>query len=273
MIHLKLEKITIYKGRFGINTALWNDAVFDPNVGKNVYEEVKTVFITHGHADHFADAYMLKDRAKIIAPKLESNMIEDPTINWRGLFSWAFLPGEMVTPYFHGRGVEVDDFAENHPFCVPLPGHTYAHVGYLVENVLIAGDAVYPPEYWQEFGILYYTDPDLMIESLYRMLKLDWDYLIPGHGRIFDRDEGIGVIRYNIRTVEEIDRMIYSTIPEKGIREDDLIAEIAQLMKVRNLRSVIVLKPPIKGHLSSLYRRGLVSAEEREGYIIWKRFK
>lgn len=112
-----------------------------------------------------------------------------------------------------------------------------------------------------------------MIESLYRMLKLDWDYLIPGHGRIFDRDEGIGVIRYNIRTVEEIDRMIYSTIPEKGIREDDLIAEIAQLMKVRNLRSVIVLKPPIKGYLSSLYRRGLVSAEEREGYIIWKRFK
>ncbi len=273
MIYLKIEKFMIYKGRFGVNTVVWGDAVFDPNVGKDIYKNVRTVFITHGHADHFADAHMLRDRAKIVAPKLEANMIENPTINWRGLFSWAFLPEDMVTPYFRGRGVIVNEFAEDYPFYVPLPGHTYAHVGYLIENALIAGDSVYPVEYWQEFGILYYTDPDLVIESLYRMLKLDWDYLIPGHGEIFERRDGLKVIRENIRIIEDIDRMIYSMIPKEGIREDDLIAEVARVAKVRNLKSVIVLKPPIKGHLSSLYRRGLVVAEERNGYIVWKRFK
>ncbi len=270
MIRLKIENFTIFKGKFGVNTVLWKNAVFDPNVGRDVYNGVKEVFITHGHADHFGDAHLIK--AKVVAPKLESNMVEDPTINWRGLFNWAFLPEDLVTPYFRGRGVRVDDYAENYPFCIPLPGHTYAHVGYLVENALIAGDSVYPVEYWREFGILYYTDPEMMIESLYRMLKLDWDYLIPGHGEVFDRREGVKVIRENIRMIEEMDRMILSLIPEEGIREDELVSEMAKLMKVKNVKSIIVLRPPISGHLSCLYRRGLIKAEEKEGYVVWRRF-
>ena len=269
MIKLELENFTIYRGRFGVNTVLWGDAVFDPNVGRNVYDGVRRVFITHGHADHFGDAYAIG--GKVIAPKLESNMIEDPTINWRGLFSWAFLPGDLVTPYFHGVGVVVDDFAENYDFCISLPGHTYAHVGYLVEGVLIAGDSVYPVEYWEEFGILYYTDPDMVLESLYRMLDLDWDYLVPGHGEVFDRREGRKVIRENIRMIESIDRMVYSVIPAEGIREEDVVAEVARIAKVRNLKSIVVLKPPVNGHLSSLYRRGLITAEARDGYVIWRR--
>ncbi len=269
MIKLELENFTIYKGRFGVNTVLWKDCVFDPNVGKNVYDGVRRVFITHGHADHFGDAHAIGGR--VIAPKLESNMIEDPTVNWRGLFGWAFLPGDYVTPYFHGKGVRVDEFSENYDFCIPLPGHTYAHVGYLVEGVLIAGDSVYPTEYWREFGILYYTDPDMMLESLYRMLDLDWDYLVPGHGRVMDRREGRREIRENIRMVEEIDRTILSMIPEEGISECDLLAEVARFAKVRNVKSLIVLKPPLNGHLSSLYRRGLISLEERDGVLVWKR--
>ena len=72
-----------------------------PNVGSNVYHDVKTVFITHGHADHFGDAHYIN--AKIVAPKFEANMVENPKINWRGLFNWALLPENLVTPYFIGN--------------------------------------------------------------------------------------------------------------------------------------------------------------------------
>ncbi len=270
---LRLEGFKVYRGRFGVNTVLWKDKVFDPNVGRNVYEGIREVYITHGHADHFGDAHTLSGRAIVVAPKLECNMIEDPTVNWRGLFSWAILPEDMVTPYFRGKGVKVDDYSENYEFCIPLPGHTYSHVGYLIENVLIAGDSVYPVGYWKKFGILYYTDPDMVVESLYRMLKMDWDYLIPGHGEVFDREEGRRVIRKNIRMVEDVDRLVYSLIPVDGIREGELIADVAKAVGAEGVRSVIVLNPPVKGHLSSLYRRGLIFAEERDGYVIWRRFK
>ncbi len=266
---IKLEDVVVYSGRFNVNTVIWKDSVFDPSVGSNVYHNVKKVFITHGHADHFSDAHKLD--AKVVAPKLEANMIENPEINWRGHFNWAILPKDLVTPYFIGNGVKVDDFAENYPFSIPLPGHTYAHTGYLIENVLIAGDCIYPIDYWEKFGVLYYTDPDALIESLNRIVKLDWDYLIPGHGDVLCRDEGIKLARRNIRRITKVDETILSVVD--GNTECEILAEVVRIYGAENVKAVFnVLKPVVSGHLSSLYRRKLITVEmdERKGVVFKK---
>jgi glyoxylase-like metal-dependent hydrolase (beta-lactamase superfamily II) len=267
---IKIGNVIVYTGRFGVNTVICKDAVFDPNVGSNVYDNVRIVFITHGHADHFGDAYKID--AKIVAPRLESNMIEDPKINWRGLFNWALLPEKLVTPYFIGNGVNVDDYAENYSFSIPLPGHTYAHTGYIVENVLIAGDSVYPVEYWDEFGVLYYTDPDLAIDSLNKILKLDWDYLIPGHGDVFDRDDGTKLVRENIRRIEQIDKTILSIIDRGGLTESEILSEVVGIFGAKNEKAVLnVLKPAVSGHLSSLYRRGHIDLRLEGNRLVFYR--
>ena len=265
---IKFEDFKVYSGKFKVNTVIWKSYAFDPSVGSNVYHDVRKVFITHGHADHFSDASKID--AKVVAPKLESNMIENPEINWRGHFNWAKIPEDLMTPYFMGEGVEVDDFAENYPFSIPLPGHTYAHTGYLIENVLIAGDCVYPIEYWERFGILYYTDPDALIESLNRILELDWDYLIPGHGDVLYRDEGIKLIKENIRRILEVDEKILSVVDCKT--ECEILAEVLKIYHAENVKSVFsILKPVVSSHLSSLYRRKLISIEIDERGVIFKK--
>jgi len=261
------EKLKVYRGRFDVNTTIFEDIAVDPNVGRNVYSGVKRVLVTHGHADHFGDAVALKANAKVFAPKHEVPMVENPEINWRGLFSWAVLPEEAVTPYFRCIGVEVDGFAENTGLCVPLPGHTPAHVGYLLDNVLVAGDAVHTPEYWERFGILYYVDPDLTLTSLHRILNMDWDYLVPGHGCVFERKDAEKVVKFNAKKIEKVDKTVFEAIPEDGVRLADLISDVAREVGVKGEKALFVIMPALKGHVSSLCRRGLAKMAERDGYI------
>ncbi len=268
-IRFESGRLKVYRGRFDVNTTIFNDTVIDPSIGRNVYSGVKRILVTHGHADHFGDAVAIN--AKVFAPKHEVPMVEDPTINWRGLFSWAVLPEEAVTPYFCGTGVEVDGFAEDTGLCVPLPGHTPAHVGYLLDNVLVAGDAVHTPEYWERFGVLYYVDPDLMLMSLHRILSLDWDYLVPGHGCVLERQEAERVVKFNTKMLEKVDSIVFNLIPEDGVRLADLISDIAREMGVKGEKALLVIMPALKGHVSSLCRRGLVKMAERDGYIFLER--
>jgi len=125
---------------------------------------------------------------------------------------------------------------------------------------LIAGDSVYPVEYWDEFGILYYTDPDLAVDSLNKILKLDWDYLIPGHGDVLGRDDGTKLVRENIRRIEHIDKTILSIIGGDGLTESEILSEVVGIFGAKNEKAVLnVLKPAVSGHLSSLYRKGYIN--------------
>jgi glyoxylase-like metal-dependent hydrolase (beta-lactamase superfamily II) len=272
---LKYNDLRIYSGKFGVNTTIFcklNIAV-DPNVGKNVYDGVRKVFITHGHADHFGDALFLEGSVKILAPRHETPLIENPEINWRGMYSWAKLPECVVTPYFLGRGVRVDEFSDGltgEVKSIPMPGHTPAHTAYLVDGVLVAGDAIHSPEYWKKFGILYYTDPDAMADSLKNIVKEDWDLLIPGHGEVFNRKEGIKAINTNLRMLEKKDREIYDIVKaggDDGIVETEIIAELASRYNFKSVKAILVTMPPVRGHISSMCERGILELFENEGKI------
>ncbi len=275
----ELRDLKVYPGKFNVNTVIRKGLAVDPHIGAlEPYAEnhVREVLVTHGHADHFGDAAKLKRAAgvKVYAPRLEACMVEDPTINWRGLFGWALPPGSIVTPYFHGEGVGVDEFSENLGSHVSLPGHTYAHTGYLLEDlgVMVAGDAVYPEELWKRYGVLYHVDPDLMIQSLEELKKLSWDYLVPGHGRVLERWEALRTIEANIEALRSFNKVVYENIPsDDGITECELVARIMRILGMNGPRSVTTIGPAVRGHLVSLHRRGLVEVYEENGYLLWRR--
>ncbi len=281
----------VYRGKFDVNTTVFRKigVAADPNTGENVYDGVREVLITHGHADHFGDALFLEGKVRIVAPRHETPLIENPEINWRGMYSWAKLPEDVVTPYFLGRGVRVDAFAEDfedfklerngrnscsheHPGwkAIKMPGHTPSHTAYLVDSVLVMSDALHCPDYWEKFGILYYVDPDRMGESLLRAKDLDWDYVIPGHGDIFDSKEGRRVIDVNLRMLERMDREIYELVRsggDEGVEEVEVFATLARRYGFRGVKAVLVVMPPVRGHLTSMCERGILELFEEDGRI------
>ncbi len=269
------EGFKVYSGKFDVNTTVFDSGiVVDPNVGVDVYQKAKVVLITHGHADHFGDAAFLRNKgAKIFAPRHEMPFVENPELNWRGMYSWARLPEKVVTPYFLGRGVKVDEFSENLKIngvkALKMPGHTPNHTAYLIDSVLVASDAVHSPDYWERFGILYYVDPNKMAISLMEMEKIDWDYLIPGHGEVFDRKEGIKVIKYNIRMLERIEKEILEIIGER-VAEQEIFSTLALKYGFKGAKARIVLMPPVRGHLTDLCEKGVVEMYEEKGIIYFK---
>ncbi len=286
-VRFECGEFKVYVGRFDVNTTIFyrHGIATDPNTGKDVYDGVKSVLITHGHADHFGDALFLEDRVRIVAPKHETPLVENPEINWRGMYSWAKLPEEVVTPYFLGRGVRVDIFSEEigklgeaektgdvavsvKP--VKMPGHTPSHTAYLVDSTFVVSDAVHSPEYWEKFGILYYVDPDKMGESLIKAKEFDWDYIIPGHGEIFDKKEGKKVLNINLKMLGKIDREIYDIVKEggeEGIEEVEIFAILARRYGFRGVKAVLVVMPPVRGHLTSMCERGILELFEVDGRI------
>ena len=135
--------------------------------------------------------------------------------------------------------------------------------------MLIAGDSIYPIEYWDRFGVLYYTDPDLAINSLRKITKLDWDYIVPGHGDVLGRDEGIKLAKQNIKRIEEVGKKILSIIGD-GLTECEILVEIIRIYGAENVKAVLnILKPVVSGYLSSFYRKKLITVEldEKRGIV------
>lgn len=95
----------------GITNTGWHEEVLiDPGIDEAAYiaSSATTVVVTHGHADHFSTAAAIRRAgARVVAPREEATLIENPEVNIRGMFSWAKPSDEMVTKLFRGEGCPV----------------------------------------------------------------------------------------------------------------------------------------------------------------------
>ena len=77
------------------------------------------------------------------------------------------------------------------PKAIPTPGHTSGHCSFVVDGVLVSGDAlvtghpVAPRRGPQLLPALFNHDQDGCVRSLAALGKLDTDVLLPGHGPVW----------------------------------------------------------------------------------------
>lgn len=187
-------------------------------------ESVRTALITHTHADHFGLADRLRSRG------IEVAVHEDEHARASGSYTgrFAVTPGEL--PLFRLRtmrvflpmvraGVmklvhtaDVTTFTDGHRFDVPgrptaihVPGHTEGHVMYLCADrgVLFTGDGLVtidligPSSGPQVLDRRFNLDHDQTIASLDRIVDVDADLLLPGHGHPWhgSPDHAVALVR------------------------------------------------------------------------------
>ncbi len=223
---------------------------------------VSDVLVTHGHADHFAVAAEIRTAgARSWAPRDDASLVENPDINIRGMFSWA-KPGDLfVTKLFRGAPCEVDSLVEdwNDPrlIPVPLPGHTLGHTGFLTpDKVLFTGDALYQIEIWERHRLPYAIDPADVASSLERIRSLDFDWLVPGHGRVVDREEAERHIDFHLAEIEHINKFILEALTTEHTTEETiaLVSEARGLSD--NPAQYWLAVTTVKGFLGGLLARG-----------------
>ncbi|HKV17731.1 MAG TPA: MBL fold metallo-hydrolase [Mycobacterium sp.] len=174
-------------------------------------DDLRAILLTHAHIDHFGSAIWF---AKTLGTPVYCHADEvghskreyleqaKPTdvaahawqprwLKWsvaisrKGAFTHDGIPtAEALTE-------EVAATLPGSPIAIPSPGHTGGHCSFLVDGVLISGDALvtgHPVATRTGPQLLHKVfnhDQDRCVRSLAALAMLETDVLVPGHGQVW----------------------------------------------------------------------------------------
>jgi len=250
--------------------------------------DLRQVVITHAHVDHYGQAAMLQDAgATLLAHPHATEPVAEPESyrQWRRAFYERFyreaglgreatvLAGRydlMTRRWARPARVDrqVDDGQEivagNSSWQVLyLPGHSVTQIGLYRERdrVLVAGDHLLAHISSNAFIEPVPGSPDRPQSlltyrlALMRLLTLDVDVVLPGHGRrVVDHVE---LVKRRLGFHEERAALIHRLIQSHPATAAALAAEVFPHLKPD---AVALAISEIVGHLDLLVERGLVSA-------------
>jgi len=167
---------------------------------------VEQVLLTHFHRDQCAAAAAWREAgAHVVVPFAERRYVEEADLqraaydvydNYASFYP-CFGPARDLWPAAHARDYEVLPWDPFRFEVVPLPGHTFGSVGYLFEvdgqRVLACGDLLadsghLPAYYWAQWRYMDFQGHVNLLESLDRVIGLNVDLILPGHGEPFAPD-------------------------------------------------------------------------------------
>lgn len=183
----------------------------------NAVGEVSAVFVTHHHEDHTGAAHRFN---RVYAPVKSLDVLKRPpkTPLYRRVILGKPRPLD-ATPVKDGDvvlGVKV----------IETPGHSFDHVCYLVDDYLFSGDLIHSPGHVTAMK----GERCLQtMDSLRRVLRLDWSYALGGTG-IYSREDAeryldyLEALRERVRelylegrSIKEIVRMVFPNPSRRAI--------------------------------------------------------
>ncbi len=236
--------------------------------------DITEILITHGHADHFACAAALRRAgSRVIAPREEVALVENPEVNIRGMFSWAKPSDEMVTKLFRGEGCFVDGYLDEWSGpgiqIIPLSGHTLGHTGMLTaDRVLFTGDALYIRELWDKHPLPYAIDVGLVKSSLDLIQGLDFDWLVPAHGHPVDKADSVLDIQHHVARIEAIEALVLRELRQPRTTEEIIARVSGRLGLKENPAQYWLSVTTVKGFLGCLLERQMIEfyVQDYAGY-------
>jgi glyoxylase-like metal-dependent hydrolase (beta-lactamase superfamily II) len=174
-------------------------------------DDIHAFLLTHAHVDHFGSAiWFAKTHGtpvfchaaevghahreyleQVAVTDLAAKMWQPRYAKWSlELVAAGGLTREGI-PSAHALTEEVAAALPGTPMAIPSPGHTGGHCSYLVDGVLVAGDALvtgHPVSRRRGPQLLpdiFNHDQDGCVRSLGALGMLDTDVLLPGHGPVW----------------------------------------------------------------------------------------
>jgi glyoxylase-like metal-dependent hydrolase (beta-lactamase superfamily II) len=173
--------------------------------------DVSAILLTHAHIDHFGSALWFAEQCRTPVychadevghakrEYLEQASPVDVVMHaWQPRWLKWSLDISRKGAFTHGGIPSTQAFTENvaaqlpgHPVAIPTPGHTGGHCSYVVDGVLVSGDALvtgHPVSARRGPQLLHrvfnHSETDC-VRSLATLAGLDTDVLIPGHGDVW----------------------------------------------------------------------------------------
>ncbi|HEX9498513.1 MAG TPA: MBL fold metallo-hydrolase [Mycobacterium sp.] len=174
-------------------------------------DDLRAILLTHAHIDHFGSAIwfaktlgtpVYTHAAEVGHSKREYLEQASPADIAKHIwqpryFAWSVAitrKGAMTRDGIPSTQALTEDVAARlpgKPTAIPTPGHTGGHCSFVVDGVLISGDAlvtghpVAPRSGPQLLPDVFNHDQDGCVRSLAALGMLDTEVLLPGHGPVW----------------------------------------------------------------------------------------
>lgn len=174
-------------------------------------DDVRAILLTHAHIDHLGSAigfakthgtpvychatevgHAKREYLEQVAPlDLAMHVWQPRWLKWSLVITGK---GGLVRdgiPTTQALSEDVAATLPGAPMAIPSPGHTSGHCSYLVDGVLVTGDALvsgHPVSSRRGPQLLpdvFNHDQDGCVRSLAALAMLDTDVLLPGHGPLW----------------------------------------------------------------------------------------
>jgi glyoxylase-like metal-dependent hydrolase (beta-lactamase superfamily II) len=235
---------------------------------------------THSHGDHCGGNALLVERsgARIYAPPLEADVIENPAWGTASVFGGAEPLPEFAVPRYaprpspvyqviepgthHVAGVEIE--------MVPLRGHTPAHSGYLVDDVLFLGDAVAGKHELETAPLSYAYSIGQQIETLARLAESDHTGYILGHGG--HSPDIRPLIREGHRRIQRALDLVAARLADGPAQTHQITAALSAGLgiELHHARGYYLLTATVHAYLSYLAQQGRIRPRVSHSELRWE---
>lgn len=242
--------------------------------------EVRAIFTTHGHGDHFgANKFVVqRTNAHVYAPDLDEMVLRHPLMQTVLLFGGADPVDTIRTRFLlvddspvdgiiqPGRqqieGVDLD--------VVSLAGHSLNQMGFLVDGVFFCADVVFPEATLEKYRIPYLYGLTEHLDSMEYALTVECSAVVAGHGPM---ETSIApAVDLNKAVVERTIAALLTVLEEPMTADDACRSLFGSLdVPVADEGSFFLLRPTVSAYLSHLQRLGGVSLEIEEKMVVWRR--
>ncbi|MDZ7703827.1 MAG: MBL fold metallo-hydrolase [Trueperaceae bacterium] len=232
---------------------------------------------THAHADHYGgNNYLTRNlNLPVYAPPFEASIMRDPYFEPVYLYSGAKPLRELTSKWLLAKPSPVDhllkvgglELAHTPLDILDTSGHAHVHYSVVVDDVLIAADALFGPSVLEKYPLPFGQDIGRQIESATLLAGTDVRVTLPGHG---DPSDDLGaLIDVNVaafkRAADTVADACDGATTDDVLRRscDTLGIELTDLPRYHLNRCVVL------GYLEYLRESGRVEVRLADNRLLW----
>ncbi len=277
----------------GDGRALLVDSGQDKEYGRKVRKaldalglELAVILATHSHADHYGgNAYLLRQfpEARVWAPEIEAEIIRTPALEPIYLFHGAKPLPELTGKWLQAEASPVhrvltagrDAVGAAGLELLDVRGHAHRQLAVLVDDVLLAADAVFGAETLEKYPIPFAQDVVGQLRACETVAGVSARVLLPGHGA--PTEDLVGVAASNRAAVLRAAAAVLAACAAPGARSgastEDVVVGSAESLGVvlDDLARYHLNYCVVSAHLGRLRELGEVTCAVEGGRLVWRR--
>ncbi|MEZ4629534.1 MAG: MBL fold metallo-hydrolase [Deinococcales bacterium] len=238
----------------------------------------KAIINTHSHADHYGGNEFLLNQfdLTVYAPDFEASIMQNPYLEPVYLFSGAKPLAELLNKWLLAKPSRVDKALEAGILSLigldfqvlDTSGHAHKQMSVMVDDVLIAADALFGPALLERYPLPFGQDIARQIASAESLRGYQVRQVLPGHGA--PSADLLGMIDLNLATFEGAARAIKQATQGQnsfGVLKavSDQLGIVMEDLPRYYLNHCVVL-----AYLSYLRERGEVELSLKDNEVVWR---